>query len=125
MADDTCGHNPPQAAVQRLLGEISERVPIGQKSDDDFYLWKKDEVDAQKHKLNGLATTVEGAGIRFHGLALGLTPVRIDFTGLKIDEKGMVLAGVQKWTCPHKRSAHDGPPPHSHATMPAEPDFPQ
>ncbi|MCZ4117883.1 hypothetical protein [Streptomyces sp. H39-S7] len=78
---------------------------MGLKNDLIHYLWTKDEVSAVKHKLNGISTTVDVLKFALAGISLGLTPVKIDFTGLKIDEKGVVLAGVQKFVWPYARDA--------------------
>ncbi|NWF26948.1 hypothetical protein HW130_11815 [Streptomyces sp. PKU-EA00015] len=75
------------------------------KSQDEsvLYFWTKGEADAFKHKLNGLSTTVDLLKVGVAGVALGFTPVKIDPTLFKVDEKGITWAGVQKWTWPHAR----------------------
>ncbi|MGI5457048.1 hypothetical protein ACQEWB_28585 [Streptomyces sp. CA-249302] len=67
------------------------------------YLWTKDEADKFKHKLNGLSTSVDILKIAAGAAAIGFTPLKIDAAILKVDEKGIVFAGSQKWTWPHAR----------------------
>jgi hypothetical protein len=67
------------------------------------YFWTKDEADKVKHKLNGLSTSVDVLKIAAGVAAVGFTPIKIDAAILKVDEKGIVFGGVQKWTWPHAR----------------------
>ncbi|UIX31511.1 hypothetical protein [Streptomyces sp. GQFP] len=67
------------------------------------YLWTKDEADKFKHKLNGLSTSVDILKIAAGVAAIGFTPLKIDAAILKVDEKGIVFGGVQKWTWRHAR----------------------
>ncbi|MFD3412830.1 hypothetical protein [Streptomyces cyaneofuscatus] len=74
------------------------------KPDDSVhYFWTKSEADTFKHKYNGLSTTVEYMKVALAGLSIGATVAKFDFTYLKVDEKGIVVGGVQKYTWPHAR----------------------
>ncbi len=76
------------------------------KGDDSVhYFWTKSEADTFKHKYNGLSTTVEYMKVAIAGLSVGATVAKFDFSLLKVDEKGIVIGGVQKYTWPHARDA--------------------
>lgn len=79
-------------------------APASNNSDDSvWYFWTKDEADKFKHKLNGLSTSVDILKVAAGVAALGITPAKIDASIFKMDEKGIVIGGVQKFTWPHAR----------------------
>ncbi|MEU6141401.1 hypothetical protein ABZ848_13655 [Streptomyces sp. NPDC047081] len=75
------------------------------KNGDDSvgYFWTKDEADKIKHKLNGLSTSVDILKVAAGVAAFGITPIKIDAAFFKMDEKGIVVGGVQRFTWPHAR----------------------
>ncbi|WP_171167513.1 hypothetical protein [Streptomyces sp. I05A-00742] len=65
-------------------------------------LWFKADYDHLKKKVNDIAVTVNGISVGWDtakasgGIwAGGLTAVKTDFTGFKVDEKGASLFGIQ------------------------------
>ncbi|MGW2862791.1 hypothetical protein [Streptomyces sp. SDr-06] len=60
-------------------------------------------VNGWANTISALSSSVEGVKVGLGALALGFTPVKIDGALLKVDEKGIVFAGKQKWTWPHAR----------------------
>jgi hypothetical protein len=72
-------------------------------NDSVWYFWTKDEADKFKHKLNGLSTSVDALKVAAGFAAVGFTPLKIDASAFKMDEKGIVIGGVQKWTWPYAR----------------------
>jgi hypothetical protein len=73
------------------------------KNESFAYFWTKDEVDGFKHKLNGLSTSVDLLKVAASAAAIGFTPFKIDASIFKMDEKGIVIGGVQRWTWPYAR----------------------
>ncbi|MBB5940078.1 hypothetical protein [Streptomyces zagrosensis] len=74
------------------------------KDDDVLYLWKGEQYDAHKKKLNGISTTVEGLKIGLAIVSTGLTVLKADLAIVKVDEKGVTFLGKQWWTWPHARN---------------------
>ncbi|MGW3656300.1 hypothetical protein ACWD6R_11570 [Streptomyces sp. NPDC005151] len=72
-------------------------------NDSVWHFRTKDEADGVKHKLNGMSTSVDVLKVAAGFAAFGFTPFKIDASFFKMDEKGIVIAGVQKWTWPHAR----------------------
>ncbi|MFQ6198440.1 hypothetical protein [Streptomyces sp. NPDC000405] len=65
--------------------------------------FSKEDGDQVKAKVNGLSIGVDHLKLAMGVMAVGATAVKFDFTGLKVDEKGIVLFGKQKVTWPHAR----------------------
>ncbi|WP_167157658.1 hypothetical protein [Streptomyces sp. MBT27] len=64
-------------------------------------LWfSKGDGDAVKQKINGLSIGLDYTKVALAGVALGVTPVKVDFTGFKLDEKGINILGVTRWEWP-------------------------
>ncbi|MCA6095140.1 hypothetical protein LE181_23595 [Streptomyces sp. SCA3-4] len=55
--------------------------------------------------VTALSGSVEGLKVSLGLVAMGVTPIKFDAAALKVDEKGIVFAGKQKWTWPHARDA--------------------
>ncbi|MEX2985342.1 hypothetical protein [Streptomyces sp. C36] len=55
--------------------------------------------------VTALSGSVEGLKISLGLVAMGFTPVKVDGALLKVDEKGIVFGGKQKWTWPHARDS--------------------
>ncbi|GAA0430164.1 hypothetical protein [Streptomyces luteireticuli] len=75
-----------------------------------FGEFKKGEYDPLKKKVNDLSVTVNGlsigvdsAKLAFGGVAGGATLMKADFTGFKVDEKGVSFMGNQLHTWPWAR----------------------
>ncbi|MEV6775191.1 hypothetical protein [Streptomyces syringium] len=62
-------------------------------------------ISTMSGSVTALSGSVEGLKVSLGLVAMGVTPVKFDAAALKVDEKGIVFAGKQKWTWPHARDA--------------------
>ncbi|WP_438292261.1 hypothetical protein [Streptomyces sp. HUAS TT7] len=60
-------------------------------------------VNGWTNTISTLSGSIEGLKVGLGAIALGFTPVKVDGALFKMDEKGIVYAGKQKWTWPHAR----------------------
>ncbi|MFI9239726.1 hypothetical protein [Streptomyces sp. NPDC053079] len=90
------------AAKDPTLPSPGDAVP-GWLNDLGRLYFSKEDGDQVKAKVNGLSIGVDHLKLAMGLAAVGATAVKLDFTGLKVDEKGIVLFGKQKVTWPHAR----------------------
>ncbi|MFI5700147.1 hypothetical protein ACIA78_08905 [Streptomyces xanthochromogenes] len=60
-------------------------------------------INGWSNTISVLSGSIEGLKVSIGLLAVGFTPLKIDGALMKVDEKGIVFAGKQKWTWPHAR----------------------
>ncbi|MFF5130767.1 hypothetical protein ACFY41_28050 [Streptomyces syringium] len=65
--------------------------------------FSKADGDQVKTKINGLSIGIDHLKLAVGLLATGATAVKLDFTGIKVDEKGVTVLGRQRVTWPHAR----------------------
>ncbi|MBX7465914.1 hypothetical protein [Streptomyces sp. CB01201] len=70
----------------------------------DEYKPTKKVVSDLAVSVNALSVGLDTAKLGFAGFAGGATLAKADFTGLKMDEKGLSFFGHQIWTTPWTRS---------------------
>ncbi|MFE9116888.1 hypothetical protein [Streptomyces sp. NPDC007172] len=71
-------------------------------------LWfSQKDGDTVKQKINGLSVGLDYTKVALAGLALGVTPVKIDWTLVKVDEKGVSILGVTRKEWPWIRADTD------------------
>lgn len=90
------------AAKDPTFPSPGDAIP-GWLNDLGRFYFSKEDGDQVKAKVNGLSIGVDHLKLAMGLMAVGGTAVKFDFTGLKVDEKGIVLFGKQKVTWPHAR----------------------
>ncbi|MFJ2406195.1 hypothetical protein ACIOUE_33360 [Streptomyces xanthochromogenes] len=91
------------AAKDPTLPSFGDSIPGWLNDLGRLYFFSKADGDQIKAKVNGLSIGLDHLKVALGVTAVGLTAIKLDFTALKIDEKGIVLFGRQKVTWPHAR----------------------
>ncbi|MEU8965453.1 hypothetical protein AB0C89_27595 [Streptomyces sp. NPDC048491] len=91
------------AAKDPTLPSFGDSIPGWLNDLGRLYFFSKADGDQIKAKVNGLSIGLDHLKVALGVTAFGLTAIKLDFTALKVDEKGIVLFGRQKVTWPHAR----------------------
>ncbi|MFE9410219.1 hypothetical protein ACFYN0_15695 [Streptomyces sp. NPDC006704] len=91
------------AAKDPTLPSPGDSIPRWVNDLGRLHFFSKSDGDQVKAKANGLSIGLDHVKVALGVTAVGLTALKLDFTALKIDEKGIVFLGKQKVTWPHAR----------------------